>query len=200
MRHAEPQRILASQNGPADPPLTDRGRDEAARLAAWLGAEAIDHVVSSPMRRAVETAAPVASAHAHDVEIVADLAEYDADSTTYIPIEELAKSGAPEYRAMVEGRWDELGYGLDPAAFQARVVAVVESIIGRFPGQRVVAVCHGGVINAYLGHVLGIERLLWFHPAYASISRVAASRQGARSVVTLNETAHLLESLRLETT
>jgi hypothetical protein len=32
---------------------------------------------------------------------------------------------------------------------------------------------------------------LWFDPGYTSLSRVAASRAGVRSVVTLNETAHL---------
>ena len=52
-------------------------------------------------------------------------------------------------------------------------------------------VCHGAVINLYLGHVLGLARLLWFEPNYASISRVRASRDGVRSVVSLNETAHL---------
>ena len=38
---------------------------------------------------------------------------------------------------------------------------------------------------------IGIERPLWFEPAYASISRVAASRTGVRSIVSVNETAHL---------
>ena len=57
--------------------------------------------------------------------------------------------------------------------------------------RRVVVVCHGGAINAYLGHVAGIDRPLWFEPAYASISRVAASRDGVRSIVSINETGHL---------
>ena len=52
-------------------------------------------------------------------------------------------------------------------------------------------VCHGGVINLYLGRILGVERHLWFEPGYTSISRVAASRDGHRTIVTLNETAHL---------
>jgi 2,3-bisphosphoglycerate-dependent phosphoglycerate mutase len=56
----------------------------------------------------------------------------------------------------------------------------------------VAAVCHGGVINVYLAALLGLERHLWFEPGYTSISRVAAARTGERSVVTLNETAHLV--------
>ena len=56
----------------------------------------------------------------------------------------------------------------------------------------VAAVCHGGVINVFLAALLGLERHLWFEPGYTSISRVAAARTGERSLVTLNETAHLV--------
>jgi probable phosphoglycerate mutase len=53
-------------------------------------------------------------------------------------------------------------------------------------------VCHGGVINAYLTHILGIEDPSgFFYPNYTSIHRVAAARSGERSVLTINETAHL---------
>ncbi len=54
-------------------------------------------------------------------------------------------------------------------------------------------VCHGGVINAYLADVLGIAAPPpgFFYPNYTSIHRVAASRSGIRSIITINETAHL---------
>jgi probable phosphoglycerate mutase len=54
-------------------------------------------------------------------------------------------------------------------------------------------VCHGGVINCYLSHVIGLEHeaLGFFYPNYTSIHRVAASSRGHRSVVTINETSHL---------
>ena len=48
------------------------------------------------------------------------------------------------------------------------------------------------MINVYLGALLGLDRHLWFEPAYTSISRIAAARSGERSVVSLNETAHLV--------
>ena len=71
------------------------------------------------------------------------------------------------------------------------VARTVEEIVDRFPGRRVVAVCHGGVVNCALASILEIDRYLWFEPAYTSISRVVASRSGVRSVVSLNERAHL---------
>jgi 2,3-bisphosphoglycerate-dependent phosphoglycerate mutase len=55
-----------------------------------------------------------------------------------------------------------------------------------------VVVCHGGVINQYLAHVLQIETQVgFFYPQYTSIHRVAASRTGKRSIVSINEAAHL---------
>jgi probable phosphoglycerate mutase len=91
---------------------------------------------------------------------------------------------------MVDGRWDAFGADL-PEVFRARIDDVVEALVARFPGKRVVAVCHGGVINVALGSVLGIEKPLWFEPGYTSLSRMIASRTGIRSVASLNELAHL---------
>ncbi|MCU1426164.1 MAG: hypothetical protein JWL83_164 [Actinomycetia bacterium] len=190
VRHAEPVRIESGSGVPANPPLTDRGHEQAARLAAWLAGEHIDAVVSSPQLRALETAAPIAAAHALTVEVVEGLVEYDVQSDQYIPIEALKAANDPQWQAMVDGRWEEYG-GEDPDAFRKRVIDALDQLVARFAGRRVVAVCHGGVINAVMGATLGIDRALWFEPAYTSLSRIAASRTGVRSVVTLNETAHL---------
>jgi 2,3-bisphosphoglycerate-dependent phosphoglycerate mutase len=195
IRHAEPERIPpGTSDAPADPVLTERGREQAGRLAQWLAHEALDAVVSSPLRRARETAEVVGSELGIDVEVVDDLMEYDARADYYIPVEELRETRDHHWRAMVEGRWEEFG-GEDPERFQRRIVPCVDALIERFPGGRVAAVCHGGVINVYLAQLLGLERHLWFEPGSTSISRVAASRTGERSVVTLNETAHLVATL-----
>jgi 2,3-bisphosphoglycerate-dependent phosphoglycerate mutase len=192
VRHAEPVRIAAGEvSGPADPGLTARGLDQAERLAAWLAAEGVDALVTSPLRRARETAGPIAAATGLDAEVIEGIAEYDAHSGEYIPIEELRELKDERWRATIEGRWTDVG-GIDPFEFQARVVPVVDDLIARHPGERVVAVSHGGVVNVFLAHVLGIERKLWFHPEYTSVSRVHASREGTRSVGSVNETGHLV--------
>jgi 2,3-bisphosphoglycerate-dependent phosphoglycerate mutase len=195
IRHAEPVRIApGSSTAPADPALTDRGRAQAARLGRWLAREPIDAVLSSPLRRAGETANVVGDALGVDVEVVDGLIEYDAEADYYIPVEEMRETRDHRWRAMVEGRWEELG-GEAPDRFRARIVPCVDAVVDRFAGRRVAAVCHGGVINVYLAAVLGLERHLWFEPGYTSISRVAAARTGERSVVTLNETAHLVATM-----
>jgi 2,3-bisphosphoglycerate-dependent phosphoglycerate mutase len=190
VRHAEPQRIEGGTGVRANPSLTQRGRRQAERLAAWLAHERIDAVVSSPQQRAIETAEPVGKAHALELEVFDDLVEFDVQADHYIPVEELKATNDPRWRAMVDGTFHDFG-GEDPARFRRRVLAAIDTLIDRHAGQRVVAVCHGGVVNVALGAVLGIARPLWFDPAYTSLSRVAASRAGVRSLVTLNETAHL---------
>jgi 2,3-bisphosphoglycerate-dependent phosphoglycerate mutase len=191
VRHGLPQRIEGA-DGPADPVLTEEGRRQSEQLADWLAHEHLDHLMSSTLRRARETAAPVGERIGLDVELVQGLSEFDADADSYIPIEELRQARDPRFFALVEGRWDELGSSVDPTAFADLVHTTIEGVIERFAGRRVAVVCHGGVINLYLGRILGVDRPLWFEPGYTSISRVAASRAGHRTIVTLNETAHLI--------
>jgi probable phosphoglycerate mutase len=82
--------------------------------------------------------------------------------------------------------------GVDPYEFRTGVVEAVEDVIASHQGQTVVAVCHGGVINAYISHILHIEDASgFFYPNYTSIHRVAAGRAGQRTLLSLNETAHL---------
>jgi probable phosphoglycerate mutase len=188
IRHAEPIRVVDAE-GPADPHLHERGVEQARRLAAWLEAEELHAVWSSPMKRAQETAAPLAFAQGLPVLIDEELAEFDREATSYIPLEEMKAAKDERYLAMIEGRLED--FDTDPLAFQAGVVAAVERVVARHARQRVAVVCHGGVINAYIGHLLGIERVLFFEPKYTSVSRVLAASTGERSVLTLNETAHL---------
>jgi probable phosphoglycerate mutase len=190
VRHAEPTRVEGGTGVRANPGLTERGREQAERLADWLAQEHIDAVVASPQRRARETAAPIAAAHGLAVAVVDGLVEFDVQADHYIPVEELKATNDPRWRAMVDGTWHDFG-GEDPAVFRTRVLATVDALIADHAGERVVAVCHGGVVNVALAAVLGLERMLWFDPHYTSLSRVAASRRGVRSLVSLNEIAHL---------
>jgi probable phosphoglycerate mutase len=182
IRHALPLRIDEGHGaGPADPALAPRGIEQAAALAEWLATEEVDAVWASPMRRALETAAPVADRLGLAVTVDEGLAEYDRESLSYIPIEELKAANDPRWHQVPER----------PEHFVGVVVEAVERIVAAHPSQRVAVVCHGGVVNAYAGHVLGIDEPLFFLPAYTSISRVLASGSGPRSIGSLNETAHV---------
>ena len=182
IRHALPVRIdEGSVDGPADPHLADLGRIQAKALADWLADERVDALWCSPMLRARETARPVAERLELDIVFDDGLAEYDRDAASYIPIEELKAAGDP--------RWNEVPE--QPEHFKAVVVETVERIVAAHPRQNVAVVCHGGVINAYAAHVVGIDDPLFFLPVYTSISRILAASSGERSISTLNEHAHL---------
>jgi broad specificity phosphatase PhoE len=194
VRHALPVRIDATHDGtPADPGLAERGVAQAARVTAALRHDAVDAVYRSPAARALETAAPLAAALGADVVVEPGIAEFDAADPSYVPVEELKASGDPRWHALVRG--DLYSSGVDQAEFRARVVEAVERIAAAHPGGRAVLFTHSGAVNAYAGHVLGQERTIWFGPAYCSISRIAASRDGRRGVVSLNETGHVRDLL-----
>ena len=103
VRHAEPVRVEGGDR-PADPHLTRQGREQAQRLAAWLADETVDHLVTSPLVRARETGAPVAEAIGLAPEVVEGVAEWDAGSHEYIPVEELRRLQDERWFAMIEGR------------------------------------------------------------------------------------------------
>lgn len=187
IRHALPVRVEDAP-GAADPELSAAGLAQAERLADWLRHERLDAVWSSPLRRARETAAPLVRALGVDPVIDDDLAEFDRYADFYIPIEELRAEGDPRWQELVDGTWAADDRGRD---FGERLLAAMDRVIAAHPGGDVAVVCHGGVINAYLAHVLGLAEPMFFHPDYTGISRVIAARSGERSIASINETAHL---------
>jgi probable phosphoglycerate mutase len=155
-----------------------------------LAHERVDALYASPMLRAHQTAEPLARAKQLELVLEPGVAELDESSSIYIPLDELKASDPARWRALVQGG---LYAGIDLTAFQSRVTATLERIIAAHPGQRVAVVCHGGVINGWARHVLRIAdpNPLFFDPAYTSINRFLAAKSGERSLVSLNEAAHL---------
>lgn len=188
IRHGRPERIDASEvqatGVAADPGLTDVGLAQAEAMAAWLSMEQIDAVYTSPMRRALETAAPLEKALGLTATVEPGIEEFD-DGDGYIPMEEVKKDKA-EWRKMMRG-FD----GADLSQFRATVTTAITNIIANHRGETVALVCHGGVINAWAAHVLELERTMFFPPEYTSINRFRASSSGHHSLMSLNESAHL---------
>jgi broad specificity phosphatase PhoE len=181
IRHAEPD----TEHGPQpDPPLSAAGRAQAAALAGWLAGEPLAAVYTSPLRRARET-----SGFLSEASITVDgLAEVGGPGE-YVAADVMKRNGDPRYDALISG--DLAVYGTDIDAFRAAVVEAVDGIVDRHPGETVAVVSHAGVINAYLGAHLGIEkRLIWSALDYAGVTRVLANREGTRTISALNELPH----------
>ena len=189
IRHGLPVRRELTE-GAADPELAPQGREQAEHLARYLASELIDAVYASPLARAKETAAPLAELLGMEIRISPGVAEWDQNSSEYVPVEELKAANDPRWQAMLAGEWSSDESEDD---FRARVLESIETIVDDHRGQKVAVVCHGGIINGYLSHVLGLGEFArgFFYPNYTSINRVAAASSGERSIVTINETSHL---------
>lgn len=194
VRHALPVRIDGTHDGsPADPGLADLGWEQARRVIDALVGDEVTHLYTSPALRARETGQPLAEKLDLPLVVEPGLAEFDAEVNYYVPVEELRAAGDPRWEALVRG---EMFVGdVDPIAFTRLVVETVEAIVERHPGGRAVLFMHSGSINAYTRHVAQQEKVLWFAPAYASLSRIGAARDGRRGVISLNETGHVRDLL-----
>lgn len=190
VRHALPVRRENSV-GPADPELSDEGIAQALLFAQYMESEHIDVLYSSPLQRAQQTAAPLAQLKKMSPIVVDGVAEFDQHSNEYIPVEELKAANDPRWTEMINGTWTSPD---EAQEFTERVIDALEGIINENRGGRVLVTCHGGVINEFLAHVLGLENRQFFYPNYTSIHRIAASSSGHRSVLSINETAHLRNS------
>ena len=195
VRHALP---LRSEPGPArqgraDPDLSDEGWAQVERLPDALARFPITRVISSPQRRAVQTAEPVAAARGLDIEIDDRFAEYDRELPFYIPIEQIRAENPQEWARMASG---QLPSAVDEDAFRARVQAAVDNVAATAEHEDTVAVfSHGGVINVVLHEILGTRRILSFPIDYVSVTRLLFSRSGQASVVTVNGTEHVWDLL-----
>jgi broad specificity phosphatase PhoE len=191
IRHALP---LRSEHGEgSDPDLSDEGLAQVKRLPEALSRFPISRVVSSPQRRAIQTAEPVAAARELPVEIDDRFAEYDRALPLYIPIEQIRDENPQEWARMAQGH---LPSAVDEDAFRARVRTAVEDLVAAADPEDTVAVfSHGGVINVLLHEILGTTRLLSFPIDYASLTRLLYSRSGQATVATVNSTEHVWDLL-----
>jgi len=191
IRHALP---LRSQPGEgADPELSDVGLEQAQRLPEALARHRIARVLSSPQRRARQTAKPVAEALGLAVDIDDRLAEYDRDLAHYIPIEQIREEFPHEWDRLARGH---LPSGVDEDCFVARVFAAINDVVSDGGHEHTVAMfSHGGVINVILHRILGTEKLLLFPIDYASVTRLRYSRRGGFTVAEVNGTEHVWDLL-----
>ncbi len=198
VRHGQ-QQWPSAPNPPrsewVDPPLSGTGRQQAKSVGRALATDALDAVYCSNLQRAQETAGAIASEHRLEPIVLPELREIELYRD--LPEGASVRDMLPEHilrgvqeRFVRERRWDVFPYSETSAEFRHRILTTVEGILAGHQSERVAVVCHGGVINAYLGHVLGVAAEMFFRPGHASISRVLVG-DGRRVLHTLNEVHHL---------
>jgi broad specificity phosphatase PhoE len=197
VRHAEQQTMRVF-----DSELSARGRRQAELLAARLSRLPVTAVVSSPLRRARQTAEAVAQAAGLGLEVEDDLDEVridadarrrrytDSPASAINPVEDdYARAALAGVRLIPAALWG--GEGVETlASLRERGLAAVGRVIARHPSGVVVVVSHGGLINAVVGAWIGAPRDMWFASWHTGVSAVLAAGE-ERILLTLNDTGHL---------
>ena len=200
IRHARPVREVAPEGGSADPVLAEIGHRQAEAAAEYLAGEGIDHIVASSMKRAVQTAEPLAEHLGLRIEVLDDLRESDHRSQAYVPMEEFSRDDpatAHYYDTDADLGDTVFSDGYDTVfsdgydAFRERVERGFEHVINTNRSRTVAVFCHGVVTGVYLQILFGTDDPLKLLVDYCGISRVVASSAGLRTVRSVNETHHV---------
>jgi 2,3-bisphosphoglycerate-dependent phosphoglycerate mutase len=183
IRHADAYGELASlAAGTVDPALSERGREQAARLAARMASVPLHAVWSSDLRRAAETAEAVARGHGLAVRIDHRLREV----RTYWDEDREAERVPPGSYPFPEPEEEVV----------ARMRAVVDDVVAGLdaidaPVPRAAVVTHNGTIAMYLSSALGLRwgqlRVL---PQFTSVS-VVAFKDDQVVVQSIGDATHL---------
>jgi len=180
----------------ADPPLDDTGHDQAAALTRRLLKMPVPAAVyCSTLTRARETIAPYVEATGSVVTYRDDLVEWHAGEWEFKEFEELLVEhpDIPRRILLQDPLFHLAPGGESLLAFGQRVVSAVESILAAHRDGDVWIVCHGGVINAYVGFVLGIEEQdMFFLPPNTSLNTIKV-RGDDRALWFLADDAHVTE-------
>jgi probable phosphoglycerate mutase len=156
--------------------LNDAGRAQAAALVGRLQGLPLEGLYSSPLERALETAAPLAAARGLEVVAEPGLIEVDYGEWTGLTYRELSRT---ELWKRVQARPGDARFpgGEAIREAQARMVAAIEAIFHRHPTGMVAAFSHGDPIRLAIAHFAGIHVDL-FQRLGLDLASVSALRVG----------------------
>lgn len=142
--------------GSSDVPLTDRGRQQAERLAGWAKQADLDAVWTSPLARAHDTADVVARATGLDARADERLAELDYGEAEGLTSTEMTERFGETRQAFEQDPVaHHLPGGEDPRHAVDRLMACLTSLADEYPDGRVLVVAHGTAKRLVLCHLLG---------------------------------------------
>lgn len=189
--------VVETPRGPQwDPPLDEVGRRQAELLTRRLllmdPRPAV--VYSSTMRRARQTITAFAERSGHDVQYDDDLIEANIGAWESKPFEEIIASDEQMLHRFrnQDAIWRHAPGAESLEGLRQRVRSAVEGILGRHRRGNVIIVAHGGVINAYVGEVLGLEQEMFYLPENTSLNSIVVDGD-RRAVRFLNDDRHLVQ-------
>jgi probable phosphoglycerate mutase len=149
------------EGGNVDAGLTELGQQQAEALAEWLPTqlEEIDILYCSTMKRARETAEPLARVYNLTPQFDDRLREIGNNRFDHVP---WPSDDLPEYGQVwgserpFHSITPEREGGESLMHFRVRVGVFLEDLTDKHPEQTVVVVCHGGVIETVYDHLFNI--------------------------------------------
>jgi probable phosphoglycerate mutase len=205
----EPTRILAIRHGETawnvdtriqghlDIPLNDTGHWQAERLGQSLVAEDITAIYASDLSRAHETALYVS--RASGVPVVAELGLRergfgDFEGRTFAEIEVALPEQAERWRKRDPAFSPSGGESL--LQVQERVLATVDRLAKQHPGQLIVMVAHGGVMDVLYRAAtrLDLQATRTWLLGNTAVNRLLWTPKGL-SLVGWSDTQHLADAV-----
>ncbi|HLI27083.1 MAG TPA: histidine phosphatase family protein [Chloroflexota bacterium] len=176
VRHGETQWNREGRyQGRTDVPLTPAGRAQAAALAEVLRAEPLAAVYTSPLRRAYDTARPIAAAHGLAPVVDARLMEIHQGAWEGLRPAEIERRWPALYRRWLqEPETVRLPGGETLAEVERRVLAALADLHRRWAGHTVCVVAHKVSLAVIHAAVQGapLRAALAYLPPNASVDRV----------------------------
>jgi broad specificity phosphatase PhoE len=178
IRHAESEWNAAGRwQGHGDPPLSERGRDQAGRSARQLANVRIDVLVCSDLRRAVETAGAVGGALGLEPLRDAGLRELDVGAWEGLTRSEIARRHPEDLAAFDRGDLDARPTGGETLVeLEARARSTLASLVERHEGKRLGVITHLGVIRV-LADVAEIDNAGWCWIDFGGAESVPLARE-----------------------
>lgn len=180
--------------GRSDPPLNERGLEQAEALGSALCTERFAAVYSSPLSRARDTARPIAEGCGVEVTVDDSLIEMDVgalDGLDFASVRERYPDFIEKWLS-VDGPSEAMPGGESLRAVQERGAAFLDRVADEHESESVCAVTHNFVILALLATVLGME-LSSFRRLRQGVAAVSVLERegGVWRVLKMNDTCHL---------
>ena len=182
--------------GTSDMVLSDKGREQVQRLGERMKQIKIDRIISSPKKRAVETAAAIAQHHNLGIEIDDRLQEVDFGHWEGKVLWEMCRDGDEDailyqneknfYPIPGEGSLNRARW---------RIGGFIDELKLSYweTDKTIVLVGHAAIFRMAMFHLLDMGNNFYrkFAPSNAGITVFQISKKSGARVVTFNDTSHL---------
>ena len=155
IRHGQTDWNAAGKiQGKTDIPLNENGRKQARKTAELLRTHDIDNVVSSTLKRAVETAEIIAGRlNINEIVAVERLCERNFGIYDGVPIKDVDIISLRNYTANIA-----TPNGETIREVFSRVSLCLDALCEKYKGKNILLVLHGHVIRAVLWHFNGVPQ------------------------------------------